>query len=103
MVPLPRFAGAEKFYLEQQQRVRFNSMHVSLRGGLRHDPQTSIRQIPALFAQSESEDWQAAQSRHLRPARRSREARARRAVFQAALNPPQRRNVVARMERSEIR
>src|SRR5579872_7486085 len=50
-----------------------------------HDPQAVVRQIPALLAQGESEDRQAAQSRHLRLARRGREARARGAVFQAAL------------------
>src|SRR5579864_4159046 len=50
-----------------------------------HDPQALLRQVPALLAQEEPEDRQAAQSRHLRLARRGREARARGAVFQAAL------------------
>ena len=51
----------------------------------RHDPQAYFRQIPALFPQEETEDRPAAQSRHFRHARGGGEARARGAVFQAAL------------------
>lgn len=52
-----------------------------------HDSQTRVRRIPALFAQGESQDGQAPQPRHLQEPRGSRKARARRAVFQAALTP----------------
>src|SRR5262249_56458283 len=51
----------------------------------RHDSQTRLRQIPALFAQKESENRQAAQSRPLCQPRRRAEARARRAIFQARM------------------
>src|SRR3954465_2573808 len=52
-----------------------------------HDQKTAVRRVPALFAQGQSEDRQAAQSRYLQVACGGREARTRRAIFQAALNP----------------
>jgi hypothetical protein len=52
-----------------------------------YDPKIAVRRIPALFAEGEPEDRQAAQPRHLQVACRRREARARCAIFQAALAP----------------
>src|SRR5258705_4751761 len=52
----------------------------------RHDPKAKKRRIPPLLAQAQSEDRQAAQPRHLRHARRRREARARGPILQAPLN-----------------
>src|SRR5207248_10491734 len=49
------------------------------------DPQAQSRRIPALFAQSQSEDRPQAQSRHIQVTRGGREARARGAVLQAPL------------------
>jgi hypothetical protein len=54
-------------------------------GVRRHDSQARVRKIPALFAQKESEDRAAAQSRHLCQQRRRAEARARRSIFQAGV------------------
>src|SRR5690349_6430564 len=51
-----------------------------------HDSKTAIRRIPALFPQNQPENRQTAQPRHLQIACSRGEARARRAVFQAALN-----------------
>src|SRR5450631_2187488 len=52
---------------------------------LSHDPKIAIGRISALFPKGESENRQAPQSRHLQIARGRGKARARRAVFQAAL------------------
>src|SRR5215510_14585577 len=49
------------------------------------DPQARIWRLPPLFAQDQSENRTAPQSRHVQDACGRREARARRAVFQAAL------------------
>src|SRR5262252_3489629 len=48
-----------------------------------YDQEIEIRAIPALFAQSEREDKEAAQSRHLRHTRSGGKARARGTVLQA--------------------
>jgi hypothetical protein len=77
--------------LQPNARVIFSPVMQRTSGVFRHDPQTVLRQVPALFAQSKSEDREAAQSRHVFEPRRGAEARARRAIFQArviALNKP---------------
>src|SRR5207248_131161 len=48
-----------------------------------HDPQAQVGRVPAVLAEGGPQDGQAAQPGHVRHARRGREARARRAVFQA--------------------
>src|SRR5205807_2774847 len=55
-----------------------------------NDPQARVGRLPPLFAQGQPEDRQASQSRHFQDARRRREARARRAIFQAALGASRR-------------
>src|SRR5215469_12789097 len=47
------------------------------------DPKAQVRRVPALFAQTRSEDRQAPQPRHLPDPPSGREARARRPILQA--------------------
>src|SRR5438876_6818673 len=57
--------------------------HVELFRSRFYDPKAQVRRVPPLFAQDQSEDGQAPQPRHFPQPPGRREARARRAVFQA--------------------
>jgi hypothetical protein len=74
--------------VEQKQLMGERDLSRSeVRNGASDDPKAERRQIPALFAKEESQDWTAAQSRHVLHQEGGGEARAGGAIFQAALTP----------------
>jgi hypothetical protein len=78
---LDRFAAPEQL----TSHASFHAIDAAARQALlrgEDDTKTKVRPVSALFAQDQPEDGQAPQSRDLQDARGSREARARRAVFQ---------------------
>src|SRR5262249_1337268 len=76
VVATPSFSGGRR---ESRRNPRWHRQDVD-------DPQARVGRLPPLFTQGQSEERTAAQSRHLQVPRRRREARTRRAGFQAGVD-----------------